>query len=493
MRGSARSKHQLITRRLRHFENANWYPKLGLLSHANRWYNNGLMIWQTYGEKWLWPSLAIGILLWGLLNEGAEKQIDAALFASLSAGMLALAMVNNNNRTHLNRLRGWKWAATGLGLVVLVLVLQFTPFPLNHGGEQTWTRPDMATVDPDNTFRALISLSSAVAFFIFGALFAVDRNRRGVVIALIGVALIIILLHAAVAYNLALQPDDDVAKNMAAKSGLRMSGTFISANAFASLLLLAFGLLVAVIGAEMRSFGGKGRHWVRVCSAMLIIATLICLYQTQSRTALILASATAFLFALLLLPKSRRTILAVGVVGLVALIFVGTYADQLGIPMRDFNFAGSYVGRAAEWDTAWRLTEMRPLLGWGAGTYAWISEPLQNAPLVDVGLTVGTPYNFLLLITSETGLLGLIAWSVLGLGLARFVVIGMQAGQRRGILAAGFALACGMILVHNFTDFSLSLAAFSAVWSFVLGYAGGLGSHKSRSTLTKVERRPLRP
>jgi O-antigen ligase len=448
-----------------------------------------VVIWQAFVLKWLWPSVVVALLLWGWLNEGAEKQIDTAMFSAMAAGILGLSMLDKETRTQFERLRGWTLAAWGLGLVILVMALQFTPFPFSHGGSQVWARPDMATVDTDNTIRGMIRLSSAVAFFIFGAVFAVDRNRRYVVLFLLGVALTVVLIQATIAYNTALFAPNDLVKAGKKLTGVRMAGTFLSANAFASLLLLCLGLVMAVFGAETPRLGGKNRHWVRVCACALGIATFICIYQTLSRTALVLALLVAFVFSLLLMPRARLAILGMGAVGGIALLIVGTFAKQLGIPMRDFDFAGSYVGRTAEWDMAWRLFEMRPILGWGAGTYAWISEPLKPPPLADVGLTVGTPYNFVLLIASETGLLGLAAWSVLGIGLAKFAGLGMRAGRWRGVLAVGFALACGSIIVHNITDFSLSVTAIAATWSFALGYAGGLGTHRAKPKL-RSRRRP---
>jgi len=438
-------------------------------------------LWHEVLKPWVWPILTIALLIWAIFKQGAEAPFDTALFAALSGALLMIALVDRDNAKALRRLVDWEWMALGLGAVWLVMALQFLPLPYLSGGGQIWAKADMVTVDPDLTLRAMVGMGSAVAFFVLGAIFGADRSRREIVLLLLALAMLPILFQAFDSYNTKVALFDYQAQ----KNGARMEGTFLNANTFAILMVMFFACSVGVFVAEFRRYKGRERLAVKIIALLAAAATAFCIYLTMSRAAWLLSFAILFSLALLIRPASRGQISVFGALILLVMLMIWNSAEQLGLPIRPLNFGAGVDGRLLDWRPGFDLTMMRPWMGWGAGTFARVMEPVRDVPIAASSIIIITPQNSLLLITSETGIVGLLAWTLLAIGLVRYSVNGLRIRSASVVLAAALILAAAATFVQSLFDFPMSIPVISALWAFFLGYAGGLGG----KTPPKVSKR----
>lgn len=433
-------------------------------------------LWQEIVQPWLWPSLIIGLLGWAIYEHGAETPLDTMLFTTLASLALVLALLDQNNLKALGRLRDWKWAAIGLAAVWLVMLLQLLPIPFLAGNTELWGRSGSVTVDPDLTIRAIVGMGSAVAFFVFGAMLGADRQRREIVLLVMALVMAFFIFHAFDSYY-ARAAVTELAEQ---RASLRMEGTFLNANTFAILMVMVFACGVGMLISEDRRLRGRERIWVRLLALLVALAAAGCVYLSMSRAALMLSFAILFGLTWLLMPARRGQISVIGIISLIVLLSVWSSAEQLGIPIRPLNLSQGLEGRFIDWQPGLDLTASRPILGWGAGTFARAMEPVREIPIEASALIVITPQNSILLITSETGLLGLAAWTVLGLGVLQFISNGLRHRSASPVLAAALLLGALAAIVQSLFDFPLSIPAIAAFWAFLLGYCGGLGGKSSR-------------
>ncbi len=440
-------------------------------------------LWQEVIQPWLWPSLVIGLLLVAIYRQGAEAPLDTMLFAAAASLALVLALLDPNNLKALAKLRAWKWAAIGLMAVWMVMLIQLLPIPFLSGNTELWGRKQSVTVDPDLTFRAIVGMGSAVAFFVFGAIFGADRQRREIVLLLFALMLPILFFQAFDGY-LSRTALYDFSEQ---KASIRMEGTHINANTFAIMMVLFFAGSVGVFLSESRAYKGKERVWVRILAMLIAVGTACCIYLTMSRAAWLLSFVILFGLAWLLRPASRVQTSLLGLGALLVLLIIWNSAEQLGLSIRPLDLSQGFDGRFGDWQPGLDLTKMRPILGWGAGTFARAMEPVREIPVTSSSLIVITPQNSILLITSETGVVGLVAWAVLFVGICLFAANGLRRRSASPTLAAALILGSSAAIVQSLFDFPMSIPAIAALWSFMLGYSGGLGGktpHKRTSEKT---------
>lgn len=446
-------------------------------------------LWQEIIQPWIWPSIVLGLLAVAIYRHGAETPLDTMLFTSAAALILVLALLDRSNLKALQKLRDWKWAGIGLLAVWAVMFVQLLPVPFLAGNVELWGRENSVTVDPDLTIRAIVGMGSAIAFFLFGAIFGADKQRREIVLLVLALLSAFFIIHSANGfYSRAALFDaaDQVAS-------LRMEGTFLNANTFAIMMVLFFACSIGVLFSESRSFRGKERVWVRLLALLIAASAGWCVFLTMSRAALLLSFAILFGLYWLLRPDKRVQTSVVGLIGLLVFLVVWSSAAQLGIPIRPLDLSQGLDGRFVDWLPGLDLTGMRPILGWGAGTFARAMEPVREIPLEASTLIVITPQNSLLLITSETGFLGLAAWVVLCIGLVQFAANGLRRRSASPALGAALFLGALAAVAQSFFDFPLSIPAIAALWAFLLGFCGGLGGktqkkHSSHSNVTLAER-----
>jgi O-antigen ligase len=433
-------------------------------------------------KPWLWPLLVTGLLFAAIYKQGAESPLDTMLFAAAASLVLVLSLLDRANRNGLARLRDWKWAAVGLFAVWGVMILQLSPVPLLSGNSELWGRRHSVTVDPDLTVRAIVGMGSAAAFFVFGAVFAADRQRREIVLLLLSLMLVALMFQAFNSYFFLTALFELPEQSTSAP----MAGTFLNANSFAIMMVLFFAGCIGVALAESKVNKGRERVWVQILAILLAIGAVGCIYLTMSRAAWMLTLVILVGLAWLLKPAYRVQIGVLGFSVLIAVLIVWSFAEQLGLSIQPLDSSQGLDGRFDDWQPGLDLTSKRPILGWGAGTFARAMEAVRESPAAASTLIVITPQNSILLITSETGLLGLAAWTVLSVGICLFVANGLRRRSASWALAAAFILGAAGAIVQSLFDFPMSVPAIAALWCFILGFCGGLGSAspKKRSSLS---------
>lgn len=433
-------------------------------------------LWQEVLRPWFWPLIVLGVLFGAIYRQGAEAPFDAAAFAAISSGLLVLALIDKKNQGALAKVPNPKWAVIGLVLVWSVMAAQLLPIPFLTGGDKSWFPVQSVTVDPDLTQRAIVSMGSAVTFFIFGAIFGADRERREIVLWLIGILTFSVIIYAFVLHSSAL-----LAKSLQQSAGVAaMEGPFLNANTFAILMVMVFSSCLGTFVAEDRRHKGKQRLWVRVGALVLAAAAAGCIFLTMSRAAWILSLGIVLSLTLIVKPNRNFRAGVIGVAALLVLLIGWNAPEQLGLWIRSLDLAQGFDGRFADWEPGLELTRMRPILGWGAGTFARAMEPFRDAPQIASSMIVITPQNSILLITSETGLIGLIAWGVLLIGIVLFAVNGLKVRSSSPILGVSLLLATSSAIAQSLVDFPMSIPAIGAFWAFLLGYCGGLGGRARR-------------
>ncbi len=278
-------------------------------------------------------------------------------------------------------------------------------------------------------------------------------------------------------------------------SFMRAHGTFGQPNPFAGYLGLTLPLAGGIVVAGLA--GGRLRipwRWVlagSICGALMLCAAIM----SWSRGAWlgITAALISLAIAVLWRPGRARGWILILVVLLVCGVLLGGWArvptfisqrlsdlaayvsvtDARGVEITDSNYA--VLERLAHWQAAWSMWMSRPWLGIGTGNYE-VAYAQHRLPLWPEPL--GHAHNYYLNMAAETGLVGLLSLSLLGvmalLGLLR--AIRRTAGLRLGVLLG----ALGMIVhlsVHSVFDnlfvhgmylqmgLILGLAANAARWS----------------------------
>lgn len=439
-------------------------------------------LWQEVIRPWLWPSLVVGLLFASIYRQGAESPLDTMLLSTAASTALVLALLDRSNMDALAKLRDWKWAGIGLLAVWMIMIIQLLPIPFLSGNLELWGRRDSVTVDPDLTFRAIVGMGSAAAFFVFGALFAADRQRREIVFLLVAIMLPFLFFQAFDGYLSRVALFDLPAQ----RASIRMEGTFLNANTFAIMMVMFFACSVGVFLSESRAYKGKERVWVRILALLIAVGAGYCIYLTMSRAAWLLSFGILFGLAWLLRPASRVQTSLFGFAALLVLLIIWNSAEQLGLSIRPLDLTQGFDGRFSDWQPGLDLTGTRPVLGWGAGTFARAMEPFRDTPIEASSLIVITPQNSILLITSETGVLGLVAWTILIGGICIFAANGLRNRSAAPTLAAALLLGAMAAAVQSLFDFPMSIPAIAALWSFILGYCGGLGGKTPRKQRTRV-------
>lgn len=254
---------------------------------------------------------------------------------------------------------------------------------------------------------------------------------------------------------------------------VRAYGTFQQPNPFGGYLGLLAPVALSLAGwATWRVatvWRGAGRWAVLVgASALATIALLIYagLIASWSRGAWMGAAAA---LAVLVLAYGRRAALAGGLIVVALVLLAGgrggalvtalvdrltasesyvAFTDPRTVEITDANFAT--VQRLAQWQAAWGMFSDHPWLGVGIGNYA-AAYPAYTLPRWYLAL--GHAHNYYLNAAAETGLVGLVAYLLLGAAAFLWAVrwIRRGAGWPRA-LAIGVLGALTHLGVHNLVD-----------------------------------------
>ena len=438
---------------------------------------------------WLGPVLVFLALLIASFSGGANSALSTQLFALSISAILIIVLIDPKLRAAFRRLPKLDGIFVGSILVVAVLLLQFAPLMVCMPQPQPWARPDMVTIDPDWTLRGITGFFSAIGLLVLGAVFAADRDSRKATTLLFGLFCFVVFAGAAVELLTSVgQPQDP-----AVPSSTRLNGAFVSANTMASLMIIGGISSLGYCFNELNANGGRARALpVRIALAVAICC-LLGLIGTQSKAGWLVAGIVLSIF-LMVIPKWHRGItflvLVLAWLGLWAGVM---YGDIVGFPLRQIDVNQSIFNRIPEWKGAISLFGSRPCLGWGGGTFSLALNPIQPAPIQSMTLVAATPHNFILLVLSETGLLGALAWSVLAYASGRLLFRAILQAEDQGALLFSITLGLAAVLAHNLVDYSLAVPLLAGVFCLTLGFAIGLGGRprnrdaKAQTSLIPIE------
>ncbi|NJN85070.1 MAG: O-antigen ligase family protein [Leptolyngbyaceae cyanobacterium SL_7_1] len=177
-------------------------------------------------------------------------------------------------------------------------------------------------------------------------------------------------------------------------------------NAMASYLVVILGLGLGLIlydWVQRRSAIAPATPpspWLRLKPVALYLATflnLVGIFTAGSRNGLVIAIGQLLVFVLF--ARRHQRVVMTGLVGLVAVI---GGAVALGIGGRSLLLSTwTSDPRIRVWQIALEMTQSRPWLGWGLGSYKLLYPSYPHDPEYSY---IGHPHNFWLLLSSEAGL-----------------------------------------------------------------------------------------
>ncbi|MBD1910189.1 MULTISPECIES: O-antigen ligase family protein [unclassified Leptolyngbya] len=175
--------------------------------------------------------------------------------------------------------------------------------------------------------------------------------------------------------------------------------TFDHPNAFASYLVIVFGLGLGLLLSQLGQ--QRERTLLTRQNLWLLAATFSCLigiFASGSRNGLLVAISQIGVF--LLLTRINLTLLLSGLIGLVA---VAGGAVLFGVGGRSLSDNWAKDPRTGAWGVAIDLIRERPWLGWGPGNYKVLFPPRTFDPVNYPKMF--HPHNIWLLLGSEMGLI----------------------------------------------------------------------------------------
>lgn len=242
---------------------------------------------------------------------------------------------------------------------------------------------------------------------------------------------------AAVSLKFQIDPD-------AARAGLlRVGGTVGSPNTAAAYLSI-----VLVIAASVFLTSMKARiKWLAAAALAFGGAALVYTYSRGGWAAFVVAIIGLSLVAMGRQRFSAAPIVAVGVLALLSLPFYGLIAERV---FGDDN--GSAESRVPLMNLAVRIAEDNPLLGVGPNNFSTVMDRYLSPEFRRGFLYV--VHNKYLLVLSETGIAGLIAYVAFLLGAVRYGWRTWKAGDR---LLAPLGLGLTMAIVGHMVQMTVEL------------------------------------
>jgi O-antigen ligase len=441
-------------------------------------------------HSWLWPAAAIGLLLLANATGGANTLKLTQFFTCATAFVFVLSFSAFTMRNALARLPNLRFLALAFCAIVAVSAIQLLPISFPFEPRVIWRLNTSVTIDPDWTIRSLVAMGSAVGFFLLGAMMAANRHMRSHVILLVSIFFLFLFVYSLYLYGAELnEPRDPTRPDV-----VRLDANFVSANSLCSVFVLGLAATLGYFFNELPVHGGQGRTWAQIMSVGLALACIVGIGLTMSRAGYLVTGLLTVAILLKAFPTRRIPVvigLAVAGAGLGGLYLL---APSLGIETRRIDLMGSVLTRLPEWQGAWTLFLQRPILGWGAGTFALALEPIQAPPTQSMSLIAATPHNFILLILAETGLVGLAAWTALAMAVLAFVRTSITQSRSYGMLAFSITIGLACVLLHNLVDYSLAVPSVAALYCFFMGFVGGLAASRQKKVkLVKKGRLPPAP
>ncbi|MGD9989899.1 O-antigen ligase family protein [Pseudonocardia sp.] len=248
----------------------------------------------------------------------------------------------------------------------------------------------------------------------------------------------------------------------------RHSGPLPDPNFWGRFLILGLPFGLAFVH---RALARRSRFEL-LFSAGATLAILLGLYLTQSRGTMLAAGLTIVVWLVAAGPRVRRRAFFLAPISLLILLLPGI-GDRLLTLTQAVSSAPDYAAdqslteRSNIGEVAFGVFKANPLFGTGPGSFAHTMS--QYAPLTNAGPTgdITATHNLYLELLSETGIVGMLGWSVLIVGM---LVLGYLATTRlagtfpdarggrltRGVGAAGIAAIVGFSAASLFLHLAYS-------------------------------------
>ena len=258
-----------------------------------------------------------------------------------------------------------------------------------------------------------------------------------------------------------------------------------NANLLAAFLLLTISLATAFLWREI---SGQRRR-VRIAALAGALALMLAVFLLCRPVSYIIGLGVfAVVFAAL---RNRRRAAVIVVIAAVLAAAGFGFAWKEGLVER-FQHTKSYIVRAELWRRAWRMTEDKPLAGWGAGNYFTDSQPyiaetaLKEVMYFEGGAQKREPlsealpsadsnaHNEYLHQTAEGGLAGLALYVAV---IAAVIAAGMRARKAfaEPVLLDGALAAFAAFLVTNSMNPEVRFPEFGAHFWILAGMVVAAG------------------
>lgn len=287
----------------------------------------------------------------------------------------------------------------------------------------------------------------------------------------------------------------------------RMSSVFMYANTVAAYLLIVF---ILALGLWIENYQAwrqglrKNKSWVLGFLSLVIISNGIGLILTSSRN----AWAIAFLACLAFVIYLGWRWLVIGIATMASSIIWASWGPSPGrdwlrqiIPayfwarLTDELYPDRPLAtlRTTQWQFTWDMMLQRPWIGWGLRNFTPIYE-------AKMGLWLGHPHNFFLMLIAETGIPGLLfLGGVVGWTMTQAVLLLAswskensqrvnQKQQRNSLILFTYLIAFAGFTLFNLFDvtlFDLRVNTFgwlllSAIYGLVYRYRGFIAEVRSQ-------------
>jgi O-antigen ligase len=277
----------------------------------------------------------------------------------------------------------------------------------------------------------------------------------------------------------------------------RMSAVFGYANSLGAYLQMVFivtlGLFVDRSEQELHQVekAGTVRFWQSPLLWWLILVLVICsvsLILTSSRGAW-----SGAIFGSLVFTIYQGWYWILGIFTAIGtMIFTAAYAPTpLNEPLRSivprflwarinddmYSHQPQALTRLSQWKFAWKLTQSRPLTGWGLQSFGPLYQEYAH-------LWLGYPHNLLLMLSSNLGIpatiaiFGLVGW-ILAQGTILFLNFPIQWRSERTIFFT-YLVAFAGFMIFNIADVTaLELRVNTHAWLILAGICGIVDRAKS--------------
>lgn len=245
---------------------------------------------------------------------------------------------------------------------------------------------------------------------------------------------------------------------------------------------------VALYLVPLIAFAGAiALHWdqrrTRIVAAIFVLVAGVCVLLSFSRGGYLALGAVAVGLAL---SYRRRMVLLSGSVGAAAvLLLIPAIRDRVRTEIDLANGHNTLVGRFHLWSVTLQMLRTRPIFGGGLSGFATAIAPFWNQTNID---RYTYPHNIVLNFWTETGLLGVAAFTaILVIGFGRSWRGRRQGSSEWRAVHLGVLLALIAVVVHGLVDVpywknDLSLEFWALLSLVMIPTAVAAGSTPNRKT-----------